>query len=404
VSAAHAPAGRRWVRGLAGLLVLALIASGIWFALQKRGATEAAVAASGADSTATDSTATTEKSGSRFSFGRGKKKDKSKSDPVPVELAAVVRRDVPSFFTGTASIEAEQQADVLAKASGTVLKLLVEEGDDVSDGAVLLELDAIEYEARREESRVRAESQRREFERIRSLHEKGLASDREFEESKLLMETAQAQLHVSDITLGYTRVRAPFAGRVTRRIVNAGQNVQVGTHLFSIADLQPLLARIHMPEKEVERIRIGQDVRIVPDARPDESFTGRVTLIAPAVDMRTGTIKVTVAIDKGQEQLRPGAFVRAQITTDVHPLAMVIPKRALVSEGGETFVFRAAADSVVRVRVETGYTDERMTEIVAGLSDADRVVTVGQGAIRHGTKVRELVAARTDTAAAVVRR
>ena len=72
--------------------------------------------------------------------------------------------------------------------------------------------------------------------------------DREFEDGKLLNETAQAQLKVADIMLDYTRVRAPFAGRITRRMLNAGQNVAIGTHLFSIADLDPLLARVHMPD------------------------------------------------------------------------------------------------------------------------------------------------------------
>jgi membrane fusion protein (multidrug efflux system) len=203
--------------------------------------------------------------------------------------------------------------------------------------------------------------------------------------------------------LDYTRVKAPFAGRITRRMVNAGQNVALGTHLVSIADLDPLLARVHMPEKEVDRIRIGQTVRIVPDARPNETYAGRVTLVAPAVDLRTGTVKVTVALDGKPDRLRPGAFVRAQITTDIHPQALVIPKRALLSEGGEHFVFRAVADSVVRVRVETGYEDDRLTEVVVGLKSEDRVVTVGQGAIRHGTKVREIVA-KPDTSAAVVKR
>jgi membrane fusion protein (multidrug efflux system) len=288
------------VRGLIGFLVLALVASGIYLALKKRGPGDTAVAAAGsADSTAAgaaaatgeapdatpDSAATTDpgkskKSKSRFAFGgrnnNKKKDDAKKSDPVPVELAAVTRADVPSFFTGTATIEAEQQADVLAKTAGTVLKLHVEEGDDVQSGAILLELDATEPAARREEARVRSESQMREFERLRALHDKGLASDREFEDVKLLMETAKAQLHVADVMLDYTRVKAPFAGRITRRMVNAGQNVALGTHLVSIADLDPLLARVHMPEKEVDRIRVGQDVRIVPDARPSELYGGTV--------------------------------------------------------------------------------------------------------------------------------
>jgi len=400
---------RALARGAGGLLVLVTLALAVkQLSGRDAGASvgDPSVAADSAavaphDSAAVDSAAapSPQQRSKLFGFLGGKKKQgKPKADPVPVELARVERRDVPSFFVGTATIEAEQRADILSKVAGTVQRLHVEEGADVREGQVLLEIDAAEPAARLQESRVRLESLERELERVAALHDKGLASDREFEDQKLQVEQTRAQLEVGKIAVEWATVRAPFAGRITARNVDIGQTVTVGTVLLSIADLDPLLARVYMPEKQVERVALGQDVRIVSDSRADESHAGRVDLIAPVVDPRSGTVKVTVALAGDPGRLRPGAFVRAMIKTDVHSGALVVPKQALQSEGGETYVYRAVADSVLKVRIETGYTDPQWTEVVSGLDVGDRVVTVGQGGLRHGTHVRELAPALAGAA------
>jgi membrane fusion protein (multidrug efflux system) len=115
-------------------------------------------------------------------------------------------------------------------------------------------------------------------------------------------------------------------------------------------------------------------------------------MVSPIVDTRSGTVKVTVEIND-KTDLRIGAFVRVQITTDVHQGALVVPKVALLEEGGETFVYRAEADSVLKVRVQTGYSDAVMAEVLVGLNQGDRVVTVGHGGLQHGTRIRDLGAA-----------
>jgi len=114
-----------------------------------------------------------------------------------------------------------------------------------------------------------------------------------------------------------------------------------------------------------------------------------VRMVSPIVDTRSGTVKVTVEIND-KTDLRIGAFVRVQITTDVHKDALVVPKLALLEEGGETYVYRADADSVLKVRVQTGYADEDMAEILVGLNQGDRVVTVGHGGLQHGSRIRDL--------------
>jgi multidrug efflux pump subunit AcrA (membrane-fusion protein) len=103
------------------------------------------------------------------------------------------------------------------------------------------------------------------------------------------------------------------------------------------------------------------------------------------VDLRTGTVKVTAQTHGAGV---PGSFVRVRILTDTHDNVLAIPRRSLVSDAGDRYVFIAAADTVRKVEVEVGYEDENHAEITAGLSHGDTVVTAGVGGIREGTKVR----------------
>ncbi len=380
---------------IAGVLILrqAQKASAAGDGAQAESAQVAAADTAAADSAATDSTAGTgsgKKRGFLAFLGGRKQQDKKKPDAVPVEMAAVLRRDVPSYFSGTATVEAEQRAQVLAKIAGTVEAILVEEGDMVREGQVLLRLDDAEESARLEELRVRAASAQSEYERSQALFKQDLSSQREFDDRKLLAEEARAKLLVGQIRLAYTQVKAPFAGRVTLRHIHVGEHVQLNQALFDLADFDPLLVRVFMPEVQVERIRVGQTVRVVGDVQAGLACQGQVQMISPVVDTRSGTVKVTVELHAPPADLRLGSFVSVLITTDIHADALVIPKVALVEEGGESYVYRAEADSVIKVRVQTGYTDEQFAELLVGVTEGDSVVTVGHGGLKHGTRVRAL--------------
>lgn len=380
---------------LVGLLAVAAF-------VQQRGEAESSGTVTASDSTqvavsdsaATDSTTTQSKGGGFFGFlkrngDKDKPEEEEKEEGVPVEMASTHLRDVPLYFTGTATVEALQETVVLAKIAGTIEKIFVEEGDQVETGQLLLQIDDSEEKARLMELRVRALSLESDFNRTESLLKKELTSKREYEDQKLLMEEAQAKFRVGEIRLGYTQVRAPFAGRVTLRHVDVGQYLQLNQELFGLADFDPLLVRVYLPEKEANRVSVGQKVAVISDTDSERRYTARVRMVSPIVDTRSGTVKVTVEI-REKTDLRIGAFVRVQITTDVHQGALVIPKLALIEEGGETYVYRSDADSVVKVRVQTGYSDETMTEVLVGLKDGDRVITVGQGGLQHGSRVRDL--------------
>jgi membrane fusion protein (multidrug efflux system) len=116
---------------------------------------------------------------------------------------------------------------------------------------------------------------------------------------------------------------------------------------------------------------------------------GRVERISPIVDQASGTVKVTVAMEP-RAGFRPGSFVRVEIRTDTKNDAIVIPKRALVEEDGQNYVYIASNDSAKRTKVELGYIREGNVEIRSGVAAGQRVVVAGQGALKEGGKIKVL--------------
>lgn len=376
------------------------------------GVAVAAAADSGSVATPADSASAEAKQKKGGLFGLFGSKDKGGKDgkkeeaPVPVEMARVEIRDLPTYLASTATLEAEKNAEVVAKISGQIREILVEEGDRVREGQVLARLDGQAEQVALEEAAARAGMLQRDFERTKSLRERDLASEKDMSNVQSQWEQAEAQRKGRALDVEYTRITAPFAGRVSRRMVAPGQNVSPGTALFSVVDPEPLLANIYLPEKDVARIRIGQEVRVSPDTEQGPEYRGTVLRISPVVDERTGTLKVTCQIgetmsaaEAGRTEwpLRPGSFVRVKLQTGVRNGAFVLPKRALVSEGGSNYVYKAVADSVMKTPIMIGATDDRVIEVVSGLEAGDEVVTVGQGGLRSGAKVRRLAVTPTPT-------
>ncbi len=325
-------------------------------------------------------------------FRRGNNdEEEQEDDPVPVELAAVEIVDLPSYLGTTATLEAEKQADLLAKVTGEIRQLLVEEGDRVPSGSVLAVLDGDVQEVAWQEADARLRAYDLDLERLRNLHEKELASDKDLNNAQSKYDEALAQRAAMRLQLDYTNILAPFDGVIAERFVDPGQTVAIGTQLFSIVDREPLLARIYLPEREALRVEVGQAVVVTPDTDPDLQVNGSVLRIAPIVDSRTGTVKVTCDVPGSPRRLHPGSFVRVQVRTELHAEALCIPKRALVPEGAETYVYRAVADSVEKIQVRTGTVNGDLVEITEGLSAGEKVVSVGHGALRSGTKIEEIV-------------
>lgn len=316
---------------------------------------------------------------------------------LPVRVEAVRRESISQFILSNTTIDPEKQVDVLAQATGLAQEVLVEEGDRVSAGDVLVRLDRREVTLEVESARLRVENAQKASNLSEQMLKNSIVSQEDFDAKKYQLDTARVGLEVARIKLENTEIKSPIDGVVIDRNINEGDSVRSSQNVFSIGDFQPLFARIHVPEREIGKIKTGQEALISVESAPERQFKGIVKRISPVVDSQSGTVKVTIQIDRSEGILRPGMFSSVFIATETHPNALVVPKKALLLERDEEIVFAMDGESARRIAVKTGFSDSDRVEVVSGLNEGDMIITVGQDGLRDGAGVRLVgeVAART---------
>lgn len=320
----------------------------------------------------------------------GESKDDSEEDetaPIPVEIGTPIRGDILAVYAGTAPIEALAEADVIAKVSGEVREILVEEGDDVTQGQILARLDGDKLRLELDQSKANLRKLQRDYERNIDLKDRGLISTGDFDKIKYEMEALDASFNLASLELNYTKIRAPIAGVISERYVKLGNSVSVGEAMFRVTSFDPLVAYLHVPEREYRQIAKGQPVTVDIDALQGHQILAVVTRIGPTVDPQTGTFKITIEISAAAKRIKPGMFGRIGIVYDTHENALQIPRSAILEENGRKSVFVIEDNKAVRRIVQTGYSQSGMVEIVDGLGDDDRVVTTGQNGLKEDATV-----------------
>jgi len=234
------------------------------------------------------------------------------------------------------------------------------------------------------------EIKRREDERSLALAEDRIISTNEVELLRREVEGLGHDLALARLNLERTRILAPFDGVVVRRHLDVGATVADGTAMYDLADLDPLYADINVPERHVGRLAPGQTVRLAADAL-DGLAEAMIERIAPVVDPASGTVKVTVAVERSVA-LRPGAFVEVDIVTETHADALVVPRSALVADGRRWLVYRVDESSgrAQALEVQPGFEEGEKVELRGELplAPGDRVVVLGASALSDGAPIR----------------
>jgi RND family efflux transporter MFP subunit len=306
---------------------------------------------------------------------------------VPVQVETPPRGTVSAALTASSTLETDQQADVLSKTDGLVTRMLVDEGAQVAKGQVLAELEDADKRIALQQATLRAEAARREYDRAQRAHQDQLISQQEFDRLRNLHDLAQADVESAALNLSYTKILAPFGGRIVDRAVVQGRHVKPGEKLFTLANLSTLLARVYLPEKDVAGLRLGQAAEFVLDAAGGQRLPGRVVKISPVVDTGTGTVKITVEALAVTPAARPGSYATVRIVTDTHRDAILVPKGAVVREDAVDYLFVAQGDRAKRCKVTLGYPSDGRVEVTAGLTGREPVVVAGQGSLKDGARV-----------------
>ncbi len=319
--------------------------------------------------------------------GRAKKRNAA----TEVRLEKVARHDLVSAVTASGKIDAKTKVDISADITGRIIRIGVKEGDMVTKGQFLLQIDPSQYEASvaRAEGVVassqasavqakanldqadRALTRARELakststlispESVEQAQTAKEVADANYRAAQAQLDQARASLREAKDQLSKTRLLAPMSGRVVRLAVEEGEVAVPGTFsretglLMTIADLSVILAKVNVDETDVVRLHTGDSVAVTIDAFPDSTFTGRVTKISNSAQLATSTsssgnagdravdFDVEVTLTNPPAQVRPDLSCSSRIVTDTRSKALSVPIIALTVRQHQPVPNEAAA-------------------------------------------------------------
>ncbi len=321
--------------------------------------------------------------------GAGKGAGARPTKTIPVEVSNPEVGLSASYYVTTATIEPSSDANINSRTSGVVKEILREEGDNVKAGEVLLILDDDDQQLRLKQAEQKLASAEREYKRLNKMKKAGVVSPTEYEAADNAFQVADTEKRLAELALSYTRVSAPFDGRVVWREVDLGAYVGQGQLLYRVMAINPLLVRLHIPANRLGMVAVGQPVELSVDTA-GEPLQATVALVSPIVDPNTGTIKITLSLDDYPQSVRPGDFAQISMVTDKRDNALLLSSVAVIEERGQHYVYVVENGTSKRRSVELGFIMSDKTEIISGITKDDWVVTKGQRNLNDDVKVQVL--------------
>jgi RND family efflux transporter MFP subunit len=339
--------------------------------------------------------------------------------PVPVTVAAVKSQAEPVTLEATGSFDADESSDVAPDAAGRVVATPVDVGQFVKKGSVLVRLQGIDAGLRLDEARAAvsraeaslklAESQntlaQTTAQRYSSLQATGDVSSTVADQAKTGAETAvqnvntaratvaqsRAQLALAEKAVADVAVIAPFSGYISQRRVSLGEYVQPSTPVLTLLKTDPVRLRLTIPGVQAGQIRVGQRVTATVDAFPEQTFSGEMTAINPAITAESRSFTAEARVPNPRALLKPGMFAVATVDQGRTMEMMLVPRRAVIEDANTNSyrVFIVDKDNKARLRVVQLAAREvgDNTRILSGLQADDRVATSNLAQLYDGADV-----------------
>ncbi len=340
-------------------------------------------------------------------FSNDSSTQRGKTTPVIVEGRAV-RGEIIKTESLTGDILPVQQATIYSKVGGNIEKIFVDIGDRVQGNQILALIDTTIYAQNVRQSRanyMQAEANYENtsvnFERNKKLFEQNLIAKQDLDNAKTAMDVAGAQKeaayasYTNSLTqLSYCKIRAPFGGTITKRMLDPGAYVtssgsSQGTDLFTLMNVNNLKSIVNVPEKYVPLLNKIQGIEVEADALPGKIFSVKLKKISDAVDLSTRTMAVEIDIENPTSVLKPGMFADITLILERKPEALILPNQVVLNDDNGNFIYKINPDSTVSKQyVQIGIQQDNRDEILSGVNDGDRIVFVGQSLIKDKMKVK----------------
>lgn len=383
----------RWRAPVIAAVVLALGAGG-WYAMQPPKAAQKA-----------DQAGAGPKGPSEYELSKG--------DVVAVRASALsVNLPMSGSLTPVA------QAMVKSKVSGVVLDADLREGARVAAGQVLARLDQGDQAARLaqqqallDEANARLALAVKNKQNSQALLKQNYISQHSHDTTQNAVDlaqagvkAAQAQVQLARIALNDTVIRAPIAGIISRRHVQAGEKLAPDMPVYTIVDLRQMTLEAQVPASEIPRVKVGQEVQFKVDGFDGRSFAGKVARINPTAEMGSRSMLVYISVNNADAALSGGMFAKGQLTTQKSAVMPLIPLAALRKDKQADVVYKIEGGKVVQQPVKLGLRneDEGIVEVTDGLSAGATLVMGKLEGVKPGIKVRIAGAPAAPVAVAAI--
>jgi len=320
----------------------------------------------------------------------------------PVTLHSVESVDVRERIHATGELRAVEHAEIAAEVAGRVTEILVDEGSRVEAGTEVMAIDPERRSLERDSARARVDEAtaqlrdaKRDYERMRDLFQKNVASQEQLDGADTGYKLARSRLRAAEAEFGVqaralrdARVTAPFAGYVGSRMVSRGEYVRPGQALFELVALDPIEVEFRVPEVDSDRVARSQAVDVELAPFPEEIFVGTVNFVSPTIDPSSRTLRVKALLENPDGRFRPGLFARVDLGIANRDGVVMVPEDSVLQRADGAVVFWLQEDDRVERRVVgTGLHRDGMVEVTYGLAPGDRIISRGQAWLTDGQRV-----------------
>jgi membrane fusion protein (multidrug efflux system) len=319
-----------------------------------------------------------------------------------VHAAVIEPEAVTPISTATAEILANRQSNIGAETAGRIVDVLVETGDRVAEGDVLLRLDVGRPASATQaanaavaQTEARLSQAERELGRTKKLVRTGGLPEQRLDDAEdavrlasAVRDAARAEARLAKRGLTDAVVRAPFGGTIVERTVELGEYVAPGSPLVTLADTSLLKARVLLDPREAIDVTVGAEATISVHARQDEVFGGEVTRVGEVIDPRTRRLPVEITLDDHGGRLRPGLVARFSVVTGEPVMVMRVPLDGIFERFGSQHVYVIGDGIAHRRAIVLGPVRAGFAEVTEGIEPGEMVVIKGVTRVVDGSKVQ----------------